>query len=127
MDSYLDARTVKAKPAQRSYKRPTIGDVAAMAGVARPTVSAILNNRQYCYASKETRERVQKAAAKLGYRPSPAAHALHGKRTATIGLIAYGFHLEPTALKYWGFEAEARAAGRITIMVGSDNIAERED
>lgn len=111
----------------RGRSRTTIGDVALAAGVARPTVSAILNNRAYCYASEATRQRVKQAAAKLGYRPSPAARGLLGQCTATLGLIAPGFDVEPSTIKFSGFETAARAVGKVTFLVGTENVPEQED
>ena len=45
-------------------RRPSIADVAALAGVSQPTVSRVLNGK----GRAATREKVLKAAAKVGYR-----------------------------------------------------------
>lgn len=51
--------------------RPTIADVAVLAGVSKSTVSAVLNNKG---AVKEsTRRSVLRAMDELSYRPSPSA------------------------------------------------------
>ncbi|HET8654502.1 MAG TPA: LacI family DNA-binding transcriptional regulator [Longimicrobiaceae bacterium] len=52
-------------------KNPTISDVAALAGVSKATVSAVLNDKPTTRAS--TRRSVLRAIDRLGYRPSPAA------------------------------------------------------
>ncbi len=62
-------------------------DVAAAAGVAINTASTILNRRPNSWASKETEERVFKAAAELGYRPNRAALGLRIGRFHTVGLL----------------------------------------
>lgn len=62
-------------------------DVAQLAGVAVNTASTILNQRPNSWASKNTRERVMKAAEELGYRPNRAALALQSGRFNTIGLL----------------------------------------
>lgn len=67
-------------------------DVAARAGVAANTVSMILNNRPDSWASKETRERVTKAAEELGYKPSKAARGLRLGRFFTVGLVIPDIH-----------------------------------
>jgi len=101
--------------------------VAALAGVSRPTVSAILNERAHCYASAATRKRVTDAAARLGYRASPMARALMGKATATVGIVAGAYDVEPTLLKFAGFEAAARESGRMTIAAWANNQNEFEN
>jgi LacI family transcriptional regulator len=62
-----------------------IGDVSQAAGVSIKTVSRVLNNEKY--VSKDTRERVEAAVAKLGYHPNSAARALAGDRSFQIALI----------------------------------------
>ena len=49
--------------------RPTMVDVANEAGKVQTTVSLVLNQSDGAVLSAETRERVIKAAAKLGYQP----------------------------------------------------------
>ncbi|WP_029214771.1 LacI family DNA-binding transcriptional regulator [Kallotenue papyrolyticum] len=63
----------------------TIDEVAARAGVSRGTVSKVLLGGYH--ASARTREKVLRAAAELGYRPSLAARALSKGRTYVIGLL----------------------------------------
>lgn len=62
-----------------------IDDVARAAGVSIATVSRAL--RGMPNVSAPTRDRVLRAAADLGYRPSPSAAALASGRTHTIGLL----------------------------------------
>ena len=62
-------------------------DVAERAGVAVNTASTILNRRPNSWASKETEERVFKAAKELGYRPNKAARALQSGRHQAIGFV----------------------------------------
>ncbi len=65
--------------------RPTIEDVSRVAGVSIKTVSRVLNSEKYVAAA--TRERVEKAVAELGFRPSFAARALAGGKSFQIALI----------------------------------------
>jgi DNA-binding LacI/PurR family transcriptional regulator len=60
--------------------------VAALAGVSRTTVSFVLNDREAGIAP-ETRARVLRAAAELGYMPSAAARTLASGQTRTLGLV----------------------------------------
>lgn len=63
----------------------TIDEVAERAGVARGTVSKVLSGAYY--VSAQTREKVERAAAELGYRPNLAARALSKGRTFVVGLL----------------------------------------
>jgi DNA-binding LacI/PurR family transcriptional regulator len=67
-------------------KRVTRRDVAKKAGVTETIVSYVVNNNRY--VDKEKRERVEDAIKELGYRPSPMARALKGKKTGHILFIA---------------------------------------
>ena len=56
--------------------------------MSQSTVSRVISGSATSIPiSEETRERVQKVAAELGYRPNPSARALSGKSTALLGLI----------------------------------------
>ena len=65
--------------------KPTIRDVARVAGVSTTTVSRVLNNRGYI--SKETRANVYTAINNLNYLPNDLARSLFHKKTNTIGLL----------------------------------------
>ena len=66
----------------------TIRDVAMRAGVSESTVSRVLNKIEtQIPISLETRERVQRIAEELGYRPHPGARSLSGTGTGLLGII----------------------------------------
>lgn len=67
-------------------RRPTILQVARLAGVSTTTVSNVLNNRMDAMRA-ETRLRVEEAARILGYQPSHAARSLASRQSATLGLV----------------------------------------
>ena len=46
----------------RGRGRPTLREVARLSGMSPSTVSAILNNREYCWAAKSSRQKVIEAA-----------------------------------------------------------------
>jgi LacI family transcriptional regulator len=76
------------KNAQRFQKRPTIADVAKLAGVSNVTVSYVLNGHGVvARISSTTQEKVYKAAADLGYVPSAIARSMVTGRAETIGLV----------------------------------------
>ncbi len=62
----------------------TIADVAIAAGVSVPTVSRMLNNKEY--VAKETRERVNQAIQKLGYVPHIQARRMKGGESRTLAI-----------------------------------------
>jgi DNA-binding LacI/PurR family transcriptional regulator len=66
-------------------RRPTISDIARLAGVSKGAVSYALNDRPG--VSKSTRARVLKIADELGWIPSSTARALSGSRADTVGLV----------------------------------------
>lgn len=69
-------------------KRATLADVAQLSGLSTTTVSMVLNDRPNTRLSPEAAERVRAAAAKLNYRPNPAARGLRLGKTRTVGFIS---------------------------------------
>jgi len=67
-----------------AVKHPTISDVAALAGVSKSTVSAVLNNKKI---RETTRRAVLRVIEELNYRPSPSAR--RGFRPATGKSITF--------------------------------------
>jgi DNA-binding LacI/PurR family transcriptional regulator len=65
--------------------RPTLRDVAALAGVSKATASRVLNSS--VQVDPETRERVLAAMAELDYTPSSLARRLSFGRTLTISVV----------------------------------------
>ena len=66
-------------------RKPTINDVARLAGVSKKTVSRVINRSPLL--NEETRGRVEKVIRELGYVPNPQARALALRRNFLIGLI----------------------------------------
>lgn len=66
-------------------KRVTIYDVAKEANVSLATVSRVINGVEI--VRSETRDRVQNAIEKLGYKPNAIAQGLALKKTTTIALV----------------------------------------
>ncbi|GAB2717593.1 LacI family DNA-binding transcriptional regulator [Paenibacillus thermoaerophilus] len=63
----------------------TIADLAKMTGLAKSTISGVLNNKSGF--SEKTRQKVLKAAEQYGYVPNEIARGLTSKFTKTIGLV----------------------------------------
>ena len=107
-------------------ERATLADVAARAGVSRPTVSKVLNDRPNCWASDETRRRIWAAAAALGYRPNLSARALRSGLSHVVGFVSPGFqaslHSRPGGL------TDAAAEADYTVTLSSHpNDSDSED
>ena len=65
--------------------KPTINDVARLAGVSKKTVSRVINRSPLL--SDATREKVEKVIAEIGYVPDPQARALALRRNFLIALV----------------------------------------
>lgn len=74
-----------SKTANSMGKTITLDDVAKEAGVSRKTVSRVINANGY--VSEATRQRVELAVDKLGYRPNLVARSLASDRSTVIGLM----------------------------------------
>jgi LacI family transcriptional regulator len=73
-------------PVIRKVKRkPTINDVARLAGVSKKTVSRAFNRSPLL--KEKTRSKVESVIAELGYVPNPQARALALRRNFLLGLI----------------------------------------
>ena len=66
--------------------RPTIRDVAALAGVSHQTVSRVINESEQ--VRPQTRARVSEAIAQLSYQPSAVAQSMAKGRTGMLACIA---------------------------------------
>lgn len=72
----------------RVWRAPSIIDVAREAGVSAQTVSRVANGMDIVRPS--TRDKVQAAMDRLGYRPNSAARALKTGKFRTLGVIMSG-------------------------------------
>ncbi len=72
-------------PEGTEYDTPTIYDVARAAGVSIASVSRVLNGRRN--PLPDTRERVERAVAELGFIPDGAARALSGRLKEVVGVV----------------------------------------
>jgi LacI family transcriptional regulator len=79
------SRAKAASQVDISQRKPTMSDVARLAGVGTMTVSRVLSGT--VPVSEETAKRVQIAIDQLQYRPNELARAFRGQRSRTIGLI----------------------------------------
>lgn len=73
------------RPPSGDRRRPTLGDVAKLAGVAPMTASRAMNNERY--VSEDAARKVREAARQLGYVAHQGARSLATNRADTVGLI----------------------------------------
>lgn len=106
----------------------TLRDVARKTGVSLATVSRVLNGSSHP-VNEETRQRVLKVAAQLGYRPNRLAVGLKKNRSAALGFVVPGLMGGPFySMLYHGIEAVANAKGYgilVTTTVGRGTNEER--
>lgn len=81
-----------------SHQQPTINDVAHLAGVSKKTVSRVINRSPNLKG--ETREKVKKAIAELGYVPNPQARGLALRRNFLLCML----HDNPNAQTILNFQ-----------------------
>jgi DNA-binding LacI/PurR family transcriptional regulator len=105
--------------------RPTIYDVARLAGVSTATVSRALNGTGQIAAT--TRATIDAAVAQLGYQPNTAARSLVTKSTQTIALllpdIANPFYAELVS----GIQRRALETGHTMLLCTTEGDPEREE
>lgn len=106
--------------------RPTMKDVAAMAGVGLKTVSRVVNGETS--VSAVTAERVNAAIAKLGFRRNEGARLLRQGRTASIGLVLEDVADPFSSVLTRAVEEIARQHGSLVFASSSaeDSARERE-
>ena len=83
-DGHDDVAAVSQSHASNGTK-PTINDIARIAGVSKKTVSRVINNSPLL--SEKTREKVADVIRATGFVPNPQARALALGRNSLIGLI----------------------------------------
>ena len=80
----------QARFTTQAKRRPSMQDVARLAGVSQQTVSRVANGEKYVVPDK--RERVFAAMRELGYRPNSAARAMKRGSFRTIGVLVDSLH-----------------------------------
>lgn len=108
-----------------SPTRVTVTDVARAAGVARATAARVLGGYGSVHAGLQ--ERVREAAAALGYQPNTLARSMATGVTHTIGVVVADIGNPFFAGVVRGIADSARAAGYDTIVVNTDESADREE
>ena len=101
-------------------KRPSMNDVANLAGVSQTTVSFVINNVEGANIPPETQARVLAAINALGYRPNVLARGLRSSRTHTIGFVTDLIATTPYAVRILeGAQDLAWANGYLLLLVNT--------
>lgn len=110
-----------------SLTRPTIHDVASLAGVSKSLVSLALSGSQK--VSEPSREKILAAAESLGYRRNAAARSLAVQRSQTMGVLILDLHNPVFAEILDGVQSELRDYGYSTMLVtgGDDPVLEKTE
>ncbi len=103
--------------------KPSVYEVAQLAGVSTATVSRVLAG--YERVLPGTRDKVLTAVTELGYVPSGAARDLAARRTGVLGLCFPDLDAEDGDAAYWydevirGMERAARRSGYAVLIAAS--------
>jgi LacI family transcriptional regulator len=106
------------KPQKKS--KPTMNDVAELAGVSQTTVSFVINGNPEI--PEETREKVLTAVALLDYRPNVVAQSLRTQRSGIIGFVTDEIAITPYAGKIFeGAQDVAWDQEKILLLTNTKN------
>jgi len=112
-------------PAGRRPRPPTLRDVADLSGSSTAVVSYVVNDGPRGVAPA-TKQRVQAAIDKLGYRPNRAARGLATNRSRTLGLVVPDTTNAFFSDLVRAVERRARDEGLITFVGNTDYDSARE-
>ncbi|MEZ5085960.1 MAG: LacI family DNA-binding transcriptional regulator [Tessaracoccus sp.] len=98
-----------------SRKRPSMGDVARLAGVSTQTVSRVVNGEPY--VTDQTKDSVLAAMRELGYRPNAAARAMKRGDFKTIGVLYRSLHPVGNRKALEGITNAGAAHGYSTMLI----------
>lgn len=102
----------------------SIKDIAEICKVSPMTVSRALNNSKEI--SQETKEKILKVCAKMGYRPNSAARSLVSNKTNMIGLIIPDITNQYYSYVSKGVSSYLEGLGYGLILCNSDRRRENE-
>lgn len=104
--------------------RPTLHDVAKIAGVGTTTVSRVINGGQH--VAPEMLARIQRVMDELGYQPNQAARSLKNAQSKTIGLIIPSI-VDPFFAEFAAVtESVAHEEDYVILLMTSQDKAQRE-
>lgn len=99
-------------------RKPSITDVARIAGVSYQTVSRVINDAPDVNAA--TRARIQEIIAEVGYRRNRSATSLVTNRSTSIGIVTDGSPRFGPVGTLLSLEREARERGYVVTVVAAN-------
>lgn len=112
----------------KKKKRPSMKDVAHLAGVSRTTVSFVLNDVPNSNIPDATKDRVKAAVKQLDYRPNALARGLRNQKTNTIGFISDVVATTPYATNMiQGAQDQAWEHGNLILLVNTGGNEKMKD
>lgn len=114
----------RGQGSESQTKRPTLKDVAKLAGVGTMTASRVVTG--VGYVSAETKAKVESAIQRLGYIPNQQARGLRSSRSGTIALIVSDITNPYFTTLARGAEDAARPHGSLLLLGSSDETEVEE-
>src|SRR5690625_925120 len=108
----------------KSIGHAKLSDVARKAGVSAAIASRVLNADPNVRVRETTRQRIQEAAASMGYVPHSVAQSLRGGRTGAIGLVMHGLDSPINADVLAGARGYCGDRGYVTLLAEAEELAE---
>jgi LacI family transcriptional regulator len=112
------------QPSDRGRGRPTLVDIASVAGVSKATVSLVLRNHPSI--PKRTHERIMRIAKDLGYVYNRGAASMRSAQTRLIGMSVNDLTNPYFAEVAASMEDALTARNRIVLMSNSGDSAARQ-
>ena len=106
-------------------KRPSMSDVAQLAGVSAQTVSRVINREPH--VKNDKRDSVLEAMHVLGYLPNSAARAMKTGSFKNIGVVYHTLHPVGNRLALEGIVEAASAHGYRTSLIRWDSLVPMPD
>lgn len=116
----LRKRLRKMPQGAMKKQKPSIMDVARIAGVSTATVSHVINGTRY--VSEETTKKVKDAIDYLEYLPSAAARGLAGKSSKIIGIVFSDISNPFFTSLYMGLESVLTAEGYELVLANTGEL-----
>ena len=104
-------------------EKPTMAEVAALAGVSKPTVSKVMNGQPGIAAA--TRERVERVIAEQGYVRNGVARALSAGRAGSMNLVVKDIESPYFVEIIRGVEETLEGAGLSMVLTATHDEARR--
>lgn len=114
----VDDNVTIESPRPAPARRATIRDVARAAAVSTVTVSRVVNAPER--VQRETRARVARAMAELGYVPNAAARSMRTRATRSVGCLVPDLVNHSNAAIAQAAERHLAAAGYSLLLANSD-------